>query len=113
MTEKMRGIEGENQRQSTLRRLIHEIHEEGGDQSRGRERETDTHTHIEKEKEKEKESNSVYSVSMWEAKLIRVGDILNMNIRRTVFRVTQHCHGGVFRVTQVWFRGGLCLTLHN
>ena len=50
MRAKMRGIEGENQRESPLRGLIHEIHEEGGDQSRGRERARQTRTHIEKEK---------------------------------------------------------------
>lgn len=50
------------------------------------ERETHTHTHI----EKEEESNSIYSISMWKAKLIKVGNILNVNIWRTVFRVTQH-----------------------
>ena len=47
MTAKMRGIEGEKQRQSPLRRLIHE---EGGDQCRGRERETHTHTHRERDR---------------------------------------------------------------
>ena len=61
------------------------------------ERETHTHTHI----EKEEESNSIYSISMWKAKLIKVGNILNVNIWRTVFRMTQHCHGGVFRVTHL------------
>ena len=50
MTAKMRGIEGENQRQSPLRRLIHE---EGGDQSRGRERDTHTHTHTHTHRERE------------------------------------------------------------
>ena len=110
MTAKMRGIEGENQRQSPLRRLIHE---EGGDQSRGRERERETHTHSHTHIEKEKESNSIYSISMWKAKLIRAGNILNVNIWRTVFRMTQHCHGGVFRVTHVRFRGGMCLILHH
>ena len=51
---------------------------------RQRERERHTHTHI----EKEKESNSIYSISMWKAKLIRVWNILNVNIWRTVFRMT-------------------------
>ena len=44
----MRGIEWENQRESPLRILIHEIHEEGGDQRRVRLRARQTRTHIEK-----------------------------------------------------------------
>ena len=77
------------------------------------EAERETHTHTLTHTHIEKESNSIYSISMWKAKLIRAGNILNVHIWRTVFRMTQHCHGGVFRVTHVRFRGGMCLILHH